>query len=281
MACLPPPEVLERDESTASELWMSFMATTSSSSTVGLSAAALEASVFDDYMFAGLAVGAVTSVKTALTTESLVKYKETDETGDSCAHGGKHEFRAQTVARPLECDSCDRLLPLGACFFGCLRCAQDVCDNCHSRLKARGLAPDATEVVGSAAGSHADANEDFGRTWSSEGSEAIEDVVVDSRPCGNSWSTAGSVQDLQEVDEAAKSIAKLPSNVTAGGSKECSRCGTSYKGFGDVCAPCRKTGHLGTAQECRMCNNYFQGFGTTCSDCSVSSGPALPRPLVC
>jgi len=54
---------------------------------------------------------------------------------------------------------------------------------------------------------------------------------------------------------------------TAGTIKDCSRCGSAYTGFGEVCADCRKLGKRGSSRQCCGCAHFFHGFSGTCSDC--------------
>jgi len=50
--------------------------------------------------------------------------------------------------------------------------------------------------------------------------------------------------------------------------KECRLCGSSYCGFGDTCAGCRKSGPA--VHVCRSCTNFFKGFGLVCPECRAA-----------
>jgi len=54
--------------------------------------------------------------------------------------------------------------------------------------------------------------------------------------------------------------------------KTCNKCGNEFKGFGDVCANCRRvTKKEGETQTCEVCGVIFMGFGTKCDECSPSA----------
>lgn len=56
---------------------------------------------------------------------------------------------------------------------------------------------------------------------------------------------------------------------------QCTQCRQPFKGFGQVCKDCRRSGPLGNIQACLECGHFFQGFAQTCPDCSSGM---LPEP---
>lgn len=52
-------------------------------------------------------------------------------------------------------------------------------------------------------------------------------------------------------------------------STHCTRCLESYKGFGHVCASCRKFGRKSDFKQCQVCDSFFGGFGATCRECPL------------
>merc|ERR1740121_2704798 len=48
-----------------------------------------------------------------------------------------------------------------------------------------------------------------------------------------------------------------PELFRRGSMKECTKCGASYKGYGDVCGACRKLGPRGSLLQCPGCGAYY------------------------
>lgn len=221
-----------------------------------------------------------------------------------------HELTESTADNPVICSSCDRVQTDGVAIFVCSVCTGVICSSCNW-MDAMDLSyyQDVSSV-----GSHSSRSSsegDIAIFLPLEGEDpAIAQASTSSASKFKQEVPKIKTMPSQEVSNAADELAILPENGHSGegtksgslqvdgtgsnslqpratprrtltgnsslmSGKVCSRCREPYKGFGDVCTDCRKSGPLGTPRVCRRCQVHFSGFGPMCSDCHEKDDAGL------
>lgn len=217
------------------------------------------------------------------------------EDGDECADG-EHNFARYAACNPLCCNECNQLLRPGTYVHGCEDCDIDLCEACYaseaqcgigrqaSLPKKAAMAPLVAQftlqpVLASVPESNSlDLPFDLAKLVTS----SDDDCMRSTRSLESSASTA-TPTEFDEFMSSPRSLESSASIATPSGSeapwphspvsspraKECITCDRPYKGFGAICAQCRKSGPV--VRQCKECQNYFCGFGIKCKDCKPAA----------
>jgi len=210
----------------------------------------------------------------------------------------EHQLSESTADHPVTCSSCERLQTDGVTIFVCSQCTGIICQSCHwMDTMDMSFYQDVSSV-----GSHSSRSSSEGDIAPFVPLEEDDQAIAQASTASKLKQEVPKITAMpsQEVSNAAYDLASLPEDGQVGLSapsgegtgsqgllhptraaprrtltgnssimsgKVCSRCREPYKGFGDVCTECRKSGPLGTPRVCRKCQVHFSGYGGLCSDC--------------
>lgn len=218
---------------------------------------------------------------------------ESEAQAGPCIGGSGHNFTAFLTPRAAICSQCHSFVQKCTQLHGCQNCEVNLCLSCHPpELSAAQLhtASDAQPQELSAAQVK---QKDL--RFAGGGTESIASTAVPESPTKPS-SLQGDVADAEQDhicprDEEESLLDYLPIMPIRSepvsrhggvngrlvpepvpvsisvGVKTCRLCHGDHKGFGDMCAMCRKNPY-GAVQQCSVCHQYFTGYSGVCEECS-------------
>jgi len=196
---------------------------------------------------------------------------------DTCSRcQSDHPLLIESVTEPRSCQTCGRTVAPGGEIRRCQDCGWETCKLCFKRKTA------SPQEIAQAVVEEAEAR--------AKREAAKQAVIADKREVvaalgaaaankdgdesGLSAPTAGAQQAPFRTLEPKKNIEiGFPGDEARHAStKWCSRCETSYVGFGDVCGACRRLPRQGSIIQCSQCGSFARGFGGLCAECQKSWG---------